>query len=120
MKVLILKKKNQLDKDNYTALVGKMNIIPIHLSFPYKYFTNYENLEKCSGVGEYEKNNKGRKNVKEFLTKLTEKYGKSLVKFFLDKNGIKSTVYDFSLQLFDNIIIFIWIVLKNFKILLLL
>ena len=51
-----------------------MNIILIHLSFPYYHFTNYENLEKCSGVGEYEKNNKGRKNIKEFLTELTEKY----------------------------------------------
>ena len=93
-----------------------MNIIPIHLPFPYKYFTNYENLEKCSGVGEYEKNNKGRKNVKEFLTKLTEKYGKNLVKFFPDKNENKLTGYDFTLQLFDNIIIFIWMVLTNFKI----
>ena len=99
-----INEKDQLDQDDYTALPGKMNIIPIHLSFPYEHFTNYENGEKCVGVQKYEKNNKEKQDVKDFLKKLTEKYGKKLVKFFPDKNENMLTDYDFSLKLFDNII----------------
>ena len=66
--------KEQLDQDNYTALPGKMNIIPVHLTFPYERFTNYENSNKCSGLKVYETKNKDRIEVVDYFKSLTEKY----------------------------------------------
>lgn len=99
-----INEKNLLDQDDYTALPGKMNIIPIHLSFPYEHFTNYESKEKCYGMGDVENKNKNRNEVKDFLKNLNEKYGQNLKKFFPNEKDNILEDYDFSLKLIDNII----------------
>ena len=67
--------KKELDNDNYTALPGRMNLVPVHISFSHEYFTQFENSKKCAGLKKYEEKNKKRKEIIDFLEKVTEKYG---------------------------------------------
>ena len=58
--------KEELDSDNYTALPGRMNLVPVHISFSHEYFMQFENSKKCKGVKQYEEKNKNRDEVKDF------------------------------------------------------
>ena len=78
--------KKELDNDNYTALPGRMNLVPVHISFSHEYFTQFENSKKCAGLKKYEEKNKKRKEVIDFLEKVTEKYGSKLISIFKDKD----------------------------------
>lgn len=96
--------KEELDSDNYTALPGRMNLVPVHISFSHEYFMQFENSKKCKGVKQYEEKNKNRDEVKEFLKKMTEKYGKNLIKIFPDKDSNLLKDYEFAYKVFDTIV----------------
>jgi len=100
-----LEEKNELDNCNYTALPGRMNLVPVHIFFSHEYMTQYENSKKCIGLKPYEEKNKNRDGVKEFLEKVNKKYGKKLINIFKDKdeNNILKD-YEFAYIFFDTII----------------
>ncbi len=99
-----IKEKEELDKDNCTALPGRMNLVPVHISFSHEYFTQYENSKKCVGLKSYEDKNRNRKDVTEFLDKMSEKYAKNLTKIFTDKDINLLKDYDFAYYFFDTIV----------------
>ena len=96
--------KEILDKDNYTALPGRMNLVPVHIFFSHEYFTQYENSKKCAGLKTFEEKNKKRKEVNDFLEDMTKKYGNNLIKIFVDKKNNLLENYDFAYQIFDTIL----------------
>ena len=97
--------KNELDNDNYTALPGRMNLVPVHIFFDHEYVTQYETSQKCIGLKDYEKKNQKRDEVKNFLKDMTEKYGDNLVKnIFKNKKRNLLEDYEFAYNFFDTII----------------
>ena len=52
-----LNKKNELDNENYTALLGRMNLVTVHIFFDHEYITQYETSKKCKGLKESEEKN---------------------------------------------------------------
>ena len=96
--------KKELDNDNYTALPGRMNLVPVHISFSHEYFTQFENSKKCVGLKKYEESNKNRKEVIDFLEKVTEKYGGKLISIFKDKDENLLKDYEFAYYVFDTIL----------------
>ena len=100
-----LDEKNELDNDNYTALPGRMNLVPVHIFFDHEYVTQYETSKKCIGLKNYEKNNQKRNEVKQFLKNMTDKYGDNLVKnIFKNKKKNLLEDYEFAYIFFDTII----------------
>ena len=94
--------KEALDNDNYAALPGRMNLVPVHIFFPHEYFTQYENSNQCKGLASYEEENRKRNEVKQFLEEMTEKYGDNLIKIFTDKKRNLLEDYDFAYNFFDT------------------
>lgn len=99
-----INEKDELDKDNYTALPGRMNLVPVHISFAHELFTQFENSKKCNGLKPYEDKNKNREEVINFLKKMTEKYGKNLMTLFKNKDENLLMDYEFAYSIFDTII----------------
>ena len=100
-----LDEKKELDSCNYTALPGRMNLVPVHIFFSHEYMTQYENSKKCIGLKTYEEKNKKRDEVKEFLEKVNEKYGQKLIQIFPDKD--EKTIlkdYEFAYLFFDTVV----------------
>ena len=95
------KEKGELDKDNCAALPGRMNLVPVHVSFSHEYFTQYENTENCNGLKSYQEKNKNRKEVKVFLEEMNKKYGKKLETLFPNKNLLKD--YESAYSFFDTV-----------------
>ena len=100
-----INEKNELDNDNFTALPGRMNLVPVHIFFDHEYITQYETSKKCIGLKYYEKKNQKRDDVKNFLKDMTKKYGDNLVKNIF-KNKKKNILedYEFAYNFFDTII----------------
>jgi hypothetical protein len=96
--------KEELDKDNCTALPGRMNLVPVHISFSHEYFTQFENSKKCIGLKPFEEKNKNRKEIVQFLEKMTKKYAENLMKIFTNKDINLLKDYEFAYKLFDTII----------------
>jgi hypothetical protein len=96
--------KEELDKDNCTALPGRMNLVPVHISFSHEYFTQFENSKKCIGLRPFEEKNKNRKEIVQFLEKMTKKYAENLMKIFTNKDINLLKDYEFAYKLFDTII----------------
>ena len=96
--------KEKLDKDNCTALPGRMNLVPVHISFSHEYFIQFENSKKCIGLESFEKKNRNRIEVKNFLNQMTQKYGNNLSKIITTKNADLLEDYEFAYQIFDTIV----------------
>ena len=95
--------KKELDKDNCTALPGRMNLVPVHIFFSHEYFTQYENSKKCKGLKSYEEKNKNRDEVKLFLEEVSKKYGEKIKNIFKDGNSNLKD-YEFAYYFFDTVI----------------
>ena len=99
------KEKEELDKENYTALPHRMNIMPVHNFFVKEHFFQLESQKNCPKASSiYEKNHK-RAEVLNFLNEMKEKYGKNLTKFLKngdDENALNN--YTKAYYIFDTII----------------
>ena len=100
-----LDEKKELDSCNYTALPGRMNLVPVHIFLSHEYMTQYENSKKCIGLKKYENKNKNREAVTKFLEKVNERDGDKLTLIFKDKD--KKTIlkdYEFAYKFFDTVV----------------
>ena len=98
--------KEELDKDDNTALPNKMNIIPVHSFFTDEHFIQMQDKKVCPGTVEYYKKNQERKEVVEFLNNMTVKYGEKLNENLIIKDKSKDVLKDYTkaYYIFDTII----------------
>lgn len=99
-----INEKEELDENEFTALPNNINIMPVHSFFTKEHFIQLQDKKVCPTTNEFYKKNKQRKEIVEFLDKMTIKYGKNLTKFitYKDENMLKD--YDLAYYIFDTII----------------
>ena len=101
----IKEEKEKLDEDDFAALPYKMNIIPVHSFFNADHFIQLQDKKVCPTTVEYYKKNQKRKDVVEFLDKMTEKYGDKLQELLIN-NESRDVLKDYTkaYYIFDTII----------------
>ena len=96
--------KLKLDNDNFTTLPYRMNIIPIHLFFEKEYFIQLQDKTVCPKYKDLYLKNQKRKEVLDFLSNMTEKYGKKLMNILSEKDENILKNYTKAYYIFDTII----------------
>ena len=74
----IKEEKDKLDENNCTVLPNQINIMPIHSFFTKDHFIQLQDKKVCPNAKKIYKKNQERKEVVNFLKKMTEKYGKKI------------------------------------------
>ena len=99
----IKEEKEKLDNDNYTVLPHKMNIMPIHNFFSKDHFIQLQDKKVCPNSNDLYKKNQERKEVTDFLKKMTQKYGKKISEISKeDENALMN--YTKAYYIFDTFI----------------
>ena len=102
----INKEKQDLDNMNFTALPYEINIIPVHSFFNADHFIQLQDKKVCPTTLEYYKKNQQRKEIVDFLDKMTEKYGDKLNELLIIKDKSRDVLKDYAkaYYIFDTII----------------
>ena len=102
----IKEEKDELDKNNYTALPYEINIIPVHSFFNADHFIQLQDKKVCPTTLDYYKKNQEREEIVNFLKKMTEKYGDGLNKELIIPNKSREVLKDYTkaYYIFDTII----------------
>ena len=96
-----------LDDNGYLTLPNGMNIMPIHTFFNQDHFIQLQDKKVCPKSKDIYTKNQNRKEVIEFLDKMTQKYGQKLSNILYKKEDQKSDVlknYTKAYYIFDTII----------------
>ena len=101
------KEKEFLDNHEYATLPNRMNIMPIHTFFNQDHFIQLQDKKNCPKSDKYYEANQNRKQVKEFLSKMNDKYGAKLKDLLFNEEDKVDNVlqnYTKAYYIFDTII----------------
>jgi hypothetical protein len=71
--------KEQLDNDGYATLPNHITIMPVHILFNSDHYIQLQDKKVCPHTKELYKINQEREEVKQFLSRMKEKYGNKII-----------------------------------------